>query len=117
MQTLLLVVHVLLAIGLITFILLQRGKGAEAGAAFGGGGGASQGLFGSKGSANFLSRTSAILATAFFATSLLLAMLASDRATEESQIQIDESVLEEESSTSSPENFQGAGSPAFPDVE
>lgn len=75
MYTLLLIVHVLVAVGIVVFVLLQRGKGAEAGASFGGGG-ASQTVFGSQGSANFLSRTTAILATTFFLTSFGLAYFA-----------------------------------------
>ncbi|MEX0584825.1 MAG: preprotein translocase subunit SecG [Natronospirillum sp.] len=114
MEALVLVVHVILAIALVVFILIQRGKGAEAGAAFGGGGGASQGVFGSQGSANFLSRTTAILATSFFITSLALAVFASNRAADEGQIQIDERILQEETA---PERSQGAGDSAFPDVE
>ncbi len=114
METLLLVIHVILAVALVTFVLIQRGKGAEAGAAFGGGGaGASQGVFGSKGSANFLSRTTAILATAFFGTSLALAVVASNRAADDGQIEIDDTILLEESA---PEQ-EGASDPAFPDVE
>lgn len=114
METLLLVLHVILAIALVTFVLLQRGKGAEAGAAFGGGGGgASQGVFGSRGSANFLSRTTAILATAFFGTSLALAVVASNRAADDGQIQIDDSILLEETAPVE----QDAGDPAFPDVD
>ena len=74
MQTFLLVIHVLLSISLIALILLQQGKGADAGAAFGSG--ASGTVFGSKGSASFLSRTTAILATLFFAVSLALAIVA-----------------------------------------
>ena len=62
-ENLVLLVHVLLAIGVITFVLLQRGKGAEAGASFGGG--ASQTVFGSSGSGNFLTRTTAILVAGF----------------------------------------------------
>lgn len=80
METILLVVHVLLSLGIIGLVLLQRGKGAEAGAALGGGGGgASASVFGARGAANFLSRTTAVLATAFFISSLTLAYLASDR--------------------------------------
>lgn len=117
METLILVVHVIVAVALVTFVLLQQGKGAEAGASFGGGGGgASQGLFGSKGSANFLSRTSAILATVFFATSLGLAFVASQRAADEGQIQVDDSILIEESDNV-PESGTGAGSQGLPDVE
>lgn len=70
MHAFLLVVHVLLSISLIVLILLQQGKGADAGAAFGSG--ASSTVFGSQGSASFLSRTTAILATLFFAVSLAL---------------------------------------------
>ena len=62
--------HVLVAALIIVFVLLQRGKGAETGAAFGSG--ASGTVFGARGSANFLSRVTAVLATLFFATSLIL---------------------------------------------
>ena len=70
METLVLVLHVLSAIAIIGLVLLQHGKGADMGAAFGGG--ASGSLFGATGSANFLSRTTAILAAVFFVTSLAL---------------------------------------------
>lgn len=73
-QKLLLVAHVLIALGIIAFVLIQRGKGAEAGAAFGGG--ASGTVFGARGSASFLTRATSVLATAFFATSLALAFFA-----------------------------------------
>ncbi|ODN67833.1 MULTISPECIES: preprotein translocase subunit SecG [Methylophaga] len=78
MDALILVVHVVISLLLVGLILIQHGKGADAGAAFGGGGGggASASLFGSQGSASFLSRSSAILATVFFITSLTLAYLA-----------------------------------------
>lgn len=75
--TLVLVVHVLVAIGIIGLVLLQHGKGAYAGAAFGGG--ASGSVFGATGSANFLSRATAILAVIFFSTSLGLAYLATHK--------------------------------------
>lgn len=71
METVILIVHVLAAVALITLILLQQGKGADMGAAFGSG--ASSTVFGSQGSASFLTRTTAILATIFFITSLSLA--------------------------------------------
>jgi preprotein translocase subunit SecG len=74
MQTILTIFHVLLSIGLITLVLLQHGKGADAGAAFGGG--ASATVFGAQGAGNFLSRTTAILATLFFITSIGLAYYA-----------------------------------------
>lgn len=71
--TILVVVQVVVAISLIGLILIQHGKGADAGAAFGSG--ASGTVFGSQGSANFLSRTTAALATVFFVVSLSLAYL------------------------------------------
>jgi len=74
MQTILVVAHLFLAIGIVTLVLLQHGKGADAGAAFGSG--ASSTVFGAQGSASFLSRTTAILATLFFLTSMALAYYA-----------------------------------------
>lgn len=71
MTTILLALLVLVALTLIVLILLQHGKGADVGAAFGSG--ASQTVFGSQGSANFLTRTTAVLATLFFVLSLTLA--------------------------------------------
>ena len=73
MKDLILVIDVISAVGLIGLILLQQGKGADMGAAFGSG--ASQTLFGSRGTANFLTRTTAILATVFFLSNLGLAWL------------------------------------------
>ncbi|WP_028079162.1 preprotein translocase subunit SecG [Solimonas soli] len=73
MYTILVVVQVLVAVALVGLILIQHGKGADAGAAFGSG--ASGTVFGSRGSANFLSRSTAYLATVFFAVSLALAYL------------------------------------------
>ena len=73
MSTLILVVYVLVAVTLIGLILIQHGKGADAGATFGGG--ASDTVFGSQGSGNFLTKTTAILATAFFAIALFLSYL------------------------------------------
>lgn len=72
-----LVVHVVVGLTVIGLVLLQHGKGADMGAAFGGG--ASGSLFGATGSANFLSRTTAALATVFFITSLALAYQVSSR--------------------------------------
>lgn len=73
MYTVILVLHVLIALSLIGLILIQHGKGADAGAAFGSG--ASSTVFGSQGSGSFLTRLTAILAAAFFLTSLYLAYL------------------------------------------
>jgi len=69
--TIVLAVQILAALGMIVLILLQHGKGADMGAAFGSG--ASGSLFGATGSANFLSRTTAVLAAVFFACTLALA--------------------------------------------
>lgn len=75
--TLLLGVQMLSAIVMVGLILVQHGKGADMGAAFGSGGSGS--LFGASGSANFLSRTTAVLATVFFVSTLLLAYFGSAR--------------------------------------
>lgn len=77
MYTLLLVIHVFACIGLVALVLLQHGKGADAGAAFGSG--ASSTVFGARGSASFVTRATAGLATVFFVTSLTLAYLATQR--------------------------------------
>jgi preprotein translocase subunit SecG len=77
MDSIILVVHIIVSVLLVGLILIQHGKGADAGAAAlgggGGGGGASSSVFGSQGSTSFLSRASAVLATVFFMTSLTLA--------------------------------------------
>ncbi|HCL41477.1 MAG TPA: preprotein translocase subunit SecG, partial [Pseudomonas sp.] len=77
-ETVIVVLHLLVAIALVGLVLMQQGKGAEAGASFGAG--ASGTVFGSQGSGNFLSRVTAILATVFFLTSLGLAYYASHKA-------------------------------------
>ncbi len=74
LESILVIVHLFLAIGLVGLILIQHGKGADMGAAFGAG--ASSTVFGSRGAANFLSRTTGILAALFFLTSLVLAYFA-----------------------------------------
>ncbi len=76
-SSLMLSLHILVGISVIGLVLLQHGKGADMGAAFGSG--ASGSLFGSSGSANFLSRLTAILAAVFFLTSLGLSYLATNR--------------------------------------
>lgn len=78
LHNILLVIHVLVAIGIIALVLIQQGKGADAGAAFGGG--ASSTVFGSQGSGSFMTRATAILATIFFITSLTLAFLTNQTA-------------------------------------
>lgn len=78
METLVLMLHVLVAISMIGLIMLQQGKGAEMGASFGAG--ASQTVFGSAGSTSFLTKFTAILAAVFFLTSLGLAWYARQHA-------------------------------------
>lgn len=77
LQTIVLFAHLVVASLIIVFVLLQRGKGADAGTGFGAG--ASGTVFGSRGTSNFFSRTTAILAVMFFATSLTLAYFSSQR--------------------------------------
>lgn len=77
MEKIVLVIHVLAAIGVIGLVLLQHGKGADMGASFGSG--ASGSLFGVSGSSNFMSHATAIFVVIFFTTSLTLAYLASDK--------------------------------------
>src|SRR6266536_4245350 len=85
MESVLLVLHVLVAVAICGFVLLQHGKGADMGAAFGSG--SSGSLFGAAGSANFLSRTTGVLAAVFFATSLGLTWYASNRSTPRASVQ------------------------------
>src|SRR5436190_14036081 len=84
-ETLLLILHLLVAVAICGFVLLQHGKGADMGAAFGSG--SSGSLFGAAGSANFLSRTTAILAAIFFASSLGLTWFATTRTAPEGVMQ------------------------------
>jgi len=106
MQTTILIIHTLIALGIIGLVLIQRGKGADAGAAFGSG--ASGTVFGARGSTSFFSRATAILATAFFATSLALAYISSQHSG------APESLLE---SMPAAEIEQPAAAPAQPAVD
>ena len=93
LQTVVIVVHLLVAIGVVVLVLLQQGKGADAGASFGSG--ASATVFGSHGSSTFLSRFTAILAGVFFVTSLGLAFFATEQASQLSKAGLpDPAVLE-----------------------
>ena len=74
MESAIIIVHVVMAIAIIGLVLIQQGKGADAGASFGGG--ASQTVFGASGSGNFLTKTTSILAVVFFVTSFALAVIA-----------------------------------------
>jgi preprotein translocase subunit SecG len=96
------VIHLVTAIAIVVLVLLQQGKGADMGAAFGGG--SSQSVFGSRGSANFLSRTTGILAAVFFATGLSLAYVYTKQSSAPT------SVMASENATPSPGNAGGDGS-------
>ncbi|MBM38353.1 MAG: preprotein translocase subunit SecG [Woeseia sp.] len=97
-QKAVLIGHTLIALLIILLVLLQRGKGADAGAAFGSG--ASGTVFGSRGSTSFFSRATAICATIFFITSLILAYLSSQNSS------APVSILEEEISVEDPINSE-----------
>jgi preprotein translocase subunit SecG len=93
LETVTVVLHLLGAISVVVLVLLQQGKGADAGASFGAG--ASSTVFGSQGTTTFLSRVTAILATGFFVTSLGLAYFAKDKADGMAQVGLpDPAVLE-----------------------
>lgn len=83
MFTLVLTIHIIIAISLIGLILIQHGKGADAGAAFGGG--ASGSVFGARGAGTFLSKLTSSLAATFFATSLILTYLATSEVSQETK--------------------------------
>ena len=91
-QKAVLIAHTLIALLIIVLVLLQRGKGADAGAAFGAG--ASGTVFGARGSGSFFSRATAVCATAFFVTSLTLAYMSSQSSAAPSSI-MDEIVVDE----------------------
>ncbi|MCC5858155.1 MAG: preprotein translocase subunit SecG [Ectothiorhodospiraceae bacterium] len=102
MGQIILVVHVVIAVTIVVLVLLQHGKGADAGAAFGSG--ASSTVFGSRGSASFLVKVTALLATGFFLTSLTLAMIASRQAAPPASVVdlVDEHVELEEPAPAAP---------------
>jgi len=91
LYSILIVAQVVISISLVTLVLLQQGKGADAGAAFGSG--SSSTVFGSRGSSNFLSRSTAVLAALFFFNSLGMAYLISNQPTAQSVV--DQAVIEE----------------------
>jgi len=104
-----LIAHTLIAVLIIVLVLLQRGKGADAGAAFGAG--ASGTVFGARGSSSFFSRMTAIFATAFFASSLTLAYLSSQRGDAPS------SLLEDAPVTETPAEALPAGEDLLPSTD
>jgi len=91
-QKAVLIAHTLIALLIIVLVLLQRGKGADAGAAFGAG--ASGTVFGARGSSSFFSRATAVCATAFFISSLTLAYLSSQASTAPASLLEDAPVVE-----------------------
>jgi preprotein translocase subunit SecG len=101
MEQIILIVHLLVALAIIGLIMLQQGKGADMGASFGAG--ASQTLFGSDGSGNVLTRATALLVVFFFASSLGLAVLASQK-----------SVVVDDLDLEIPASLQGESSAADP---
>lgn len=106
------VIHVLVALGIVGIVLLQQGRGADAGAGFGGG--ASNTVFGARGSASFLTRTTAILAATFFTTSTLLAYL-SDK-TDNKTSDIMETALERQAQPDLPQGSEAPQAPAPSDL-
>jgi len=109
-----LIAHVVISATIIGLVLLQRGKGADAGAAFGSG--ASGTVFGAKGSANFLSRSTGVLATLFFLSSLGLAYMASNRPVAESMMSDSLSTVVEMTSTEPVEENNTETIDALPNV-
>ncbi len=97
MITVITVIHVVLTISLIVLVLVQRGKGADIGAAFGSG--ASSTMFGSQGSASFLTRITGAVAALFFITSLSLVYLNGQRGEQKSVTEFDSSVIEQSVTT------------------
>lgn len=104
-----LTVHILAALGIIGLVLMQHGKGADMGAAFGSG--ASGSLFGASGSANFLSRTTGVLAAVFFVTSLTLAYVASNKPKTTGSL-MQESVQSQPAQMPAAAGSEAAGGPA-----
>jgi preprotein translocase subunit SecG len=117
MQSVVLISHTLIAVLIIVLVLLQRGKGADAGAAFGAG--ASGTVFGARGSSNFFSRATAVLATVFFVSSLTLAYMSSQRTTAPESLLEDAPALEaplETESTAADEPAEAGDFPELPEL-
>ena len=119
MQTIIIIVHVIAAIAIVGLVLLQQGKGADAGASFGSG--ASQTVFGASGSGNFLVRATTISAVIFFVTSLSLAIFAKNQAgtgTTSGLPIVNEEILEEATASQSdlPILVEEEPTPAVPDL-
>jgi preprotein translocase subunit SecG len=115
MHTALMAVHILVALGMIGLVLIQHGKGADAGAAFGAGaaGGASGSVFGAQGASNFLSRSTAILATIFFITSLSMAYMA--RSVEKPASLMEQSTEAAKTESAQPKMDNSTDAPVIPE--
>jgi preprotein translocase subunit SecG len=111
LQSIILMFHVGVALLIVVLVLLQRGKGASAGSGFGGG--ASGTVFGSRGSASFLSRATGVLATLFFCTSLTLAYLAGQQTAPTSLL---EQTVEQPETTTAPPRFETIELPDLPEL-
>lgn len=116
MSILIVIIHVVVAVALILIVLLQTGKGADMGAAFGGGG--SQTLFGSTGASSFLSRLTTIAAVVFMLTSLVLAYMSSHRRAESVTSRVSAPVTEQTGQEAGPRETvpaqEGAPETAMP---
>ena len=97
MYQLIMFAHVLVSLSIVVLVLLQHGKGADIGASFGSG--ASQTVFGSTGSGSFMLKLTGTLAAVFFATSLVLAKMASYQATEQTQLNLPVPTVDESNPT------------------
>jgi preprotein translocase subunit SecG len=107
MYGILLVIYMIVSVSLIVLVLIQQGKGAQAGAAFGSG--ASQTVFGSQGSTGFLSRSTALLATAFFILNLALAYIVNNSGQNISSLEMPVSAAPISSNATQVERAAGMG--------
>jgi preprotein translocase subunit SecG len=120
MQAIIIFIHVLVCFALIGLVLMQHGKGADVGAAFGSG--ASQTFFGSQGSGNFLSRTTAVLATVFFINCLLLSYLGLQQKKQAAYLSVPQQVVPVNSAPipvngQSKDNVTAPATPAVPVIK
>ena len=114
MLTIITTLHILAAVAIIALVLLQQGKGADAGAAFGAGGSGT--VFGARGAASFLTRTTAVLALVFFITSLGLAWLASQQVERRSVVERTEAPVPSGEAPSTPSDVPSASDVPASDV-
>ena len=105
MENLILTIHIIASLGVIGFVLVQNGKGADAGPAFGGGNSGS--AFGVTGAANFLSRATSICVTTFFCTSIALAVMATNKDSNASVLDIPQKTSETLATETEPDGTMG----------